>query len=202
MTYYEELALAATATTKEIRQAYRDLARLLHPDRQRDEKLRLVAECQMKRLNEVVAVLTDRNKRKQYDASLQTGRGGIPADRSAAIVAAAGPPEGGAQPSRFRRGVTGRWAWVFIAAAGLVSTLWYFTSATAAKPEARRPADPLAVSPLSLPPAKTLEQEAAAARSWESLRQKYRAQEQQLSKLQQELEGARAERDATLLEVA
>ena len=197
MTYYDELALAATATTKEIRQAYKNLARLLHPDQHHDEKLRLVAECQMKRLNEVVAVLTDLNKRKEYDAGLQAGCGGLRSDRSAAIVAMARLPDAGAGPARFRRLVTGNWVWILIAAVGLVGMLWYFDLATAARPEAKRRADPLAVSQLSLPPGPTPQQEAAAAaRTLESLRQKYRAQEQQLSKLQQELEGAHAERDA------
>jgi len=67
MDHYEELGLPRSASTDEIRQAYKSLARLLHPDQQQDENLRRVAECQMKRLNSVVDVLTDPALRRQYD---------------------------------------------------------------------------------------------------------------------------------------
>ena len=70
MNYYEELGLRQDAALEEIRQAYRVLARLLHPDSQPDARLKAMAECQMKRLNEILAVLTDSQKRRQYDESL------------------------------------------------------------------------------------------------------------------------------------
>ena len=70
MTYYEELGIRQDAALEEIRQAYRVLARLLHPDGQPDGPLKAMAECQMKRLNEIQAVLTDSQKRRQYDESL------------------------------------------------------------------------------------------------------------------------------------
>src|SRR5258707_14977477 len=72
MTYYEELSLAESASVEEIRQAYKTLARLLHPDQQSEEPLRKVAELQMTRLNEIVAVLTDPLRREQYDASIHS----------------------------------------------------------------------------------------------------------------------------------
>jgi len=40
MNYYEELGLRPSASAEEIRQAYRELARLLPPDQQREEGLR------------------------------------------------------------------------------------------------------------------------------------------------------------------
>ena len=70
MNYYEELGIRQDAALEEIRQAYRVLARLLHPDSQPDARLKAMAECQMKRLNEILAVLTDSQKRRQYDESL------------------------------------------------------------------------------------------------------------------------------------
>ena len=70
MTYYEELGLAPDATSEQIRRAYRNLARLLHPDQQADEDLRRLAEGQMKRLNAVHGTLTDPARKQEYDASL------------------------------------------------------------------------------------------------------------------------------------
>jgi curved DNA-binding protein CbpA len=77
MTYYEELGLTPTASTEAIRQAYKNVARLWHPDQFQDEKLREAAECQMKRLNHVVAVLTDPIERMHYDADVEAAKRGI-----------------------------------------------------------------------------------------------------------------------------
>jgi len=68
MNYYEELGISPGATLEEIRLAYKTLARLLHPDGQADERLKAMAECQMRRLNEVLATLADPEKRRAYDA--------------------------------------------------------------------------------------------------------------------------------------
>ncbi len=70
MDYYEELGVPRTAPVEDIRRAWRNLARLLHPDQQQDENLRFLAEKQMTRLNEVCAVLTDPVQRLRYDLSL------------------------------------------------------------------------------------------------------------------------------------
>ncbi len=78
MTYYEELGLAQNATAEEIHQAYRNLARLLHPDQQTDEALRRLAESQMKRINLIHEVLTNPAMRREYDASLRPERTGLP----------------------------------------------------------------------------------------------------------------------------
>ncbi len=71
MNYYEELGVTPSASAAEIRQAYKWLARLLHPDRQCDEQLRKVAELQMMRLNDMLAVLIDPPRRERYDASIR-----------------------------------------------------------------------------------------------------------------------------------
>lgn len=73
MNYYEELGLSTSASTGEIRQAYKSLARLLHPDRQSDAHLRRMADLQMTRLNHILAVLTDPVKRERYDIELDAG---------------------------------------------------------------------------------------------------------------------------------
>ena len=59
MTHYEELDVSPAATADEIRHSYKALARLLHPDQCADGGLKRLAELQMRRLNQVLAVLTD-----------------------------------------------------------------------------------------------------------------------------------------------
>jgi len=79
MNHYEELAVAQDASEAEIHQAYRALARLLHPDNQADPKLKSAAERQMVRLNEILTTLVDKHKRRQYDASLIGHKLALPA---------------------------------------------------------------------------------------------------------------------------
>lgn len=62
--YYKTLGVPRTATPAEIKKAYRRLARELHPDRHPDDK---TAERRFKEVNEAQEVLTDPNKRQQYD---------------------------------------------------------------------------------------------------------------------------------------
>src|SRR5687767_3943887 len=61
--YYAILGVPKTATQAEIKKAYRKLARELHPDTNKDPD----AEKRFKEANEAQAVLTDPEKRKQYD---------------------------------------------------------------------------------------------------------------------------------------
>jgi curved DNA-binding protein len=62
--YYATLGVPKTATQAEIKKAYRKLARELHPDTNKDPD----AERRFKDANEAHAVLSDAEKRKQYDA--------------------------------------------------------------------------------------------------------------------------------------
>ncbi len=93
MTYYEELGLTPQASAEEIREAYRTLARLLHPDQYQDQKLKRAAEGQMKRLNLIYAELSDPERRRRYDQSLSNlaacGWRGRIAPRAAHLAVAA-----------------------------------------------------------------------------------------------------------------
>src|SRR5436309_6481964 len=62
--YYSTLGVAKTATDKEIKQAYRKLARKHHPDVNPKDKS---AEAKFKGINEAYEVLGDPAKRKKYD---------------------------------------------------------------------------------------------------------------------------------------
>ena len=62
--YYHVLGVAKNASDEEIKKAYRKLAMKYHPDRNPNKK---EAEERFKEINEAYAVLSDKEKRKQYD---------------------------------------------------------------------------------------------------------------------------------------
>ena len=62
--YYKTLGVAKTATEKEIKQAFRKLARKLHPDVNPGDK---TTESRFKDVNEAYEVLGDPASRKKYD---------------------------------------------------------------------------------------------------------------------------------------
>ena len=68
--YYKILGVSESATTDEIRKAFQQLARKLHPDVNKEPD----AEERFKEVSEAYAVLSDPEKRKRYDAM----RSGMP----------------------------------------------------------------------------------------------------------------------------
>src|SRR6201997_2871217 len=77
--YYELLSVPRKATQKEIRQAYRKLARKYHPDLNPGDKS---AEEKFKQVQEAYDVISDAKKRQMYDQF------GFEAERRTAV-----PPE-------------------------------------------------------------------------------------------------------------
>ncbi len=62
--YYKILGVEKSADAKEIKKAYRRLARQFHPDMNPGDK---AAESRFKEINEAHEVLSDPEKRRKYD---------------------------------------------------------------------------------------------------------------------------------------
>ncbi|MBV8444395.1 MAG: DnaJ domain-containing protein, partial [Candidatus Dormibacteraeota bacterium] len=74
--YYEVLGVGRSATPEELKRAYRKLAMEYHPDRNNGDK---TAEERFKEIGEAYAVLSDPQKRQQYDMFGHSAQG-IPND--------------------------------------------------------------------------------------------------------------------------
>ena len=71
--YYEILGVSKNATEKEVKTAFRKLARKYHPDANKNNK---DAEEKFKEINEAYEVLGDQQKRKKYDTIGRNFSGG------------------------------------------------------------------------------------------------------------------------------
>ena len=69
--YYKILGVSKTATDEEIKKSYKQLAKKYHPDISKE----VGAEAKFKELSEAYAVLSDKQKRQQYDAYGKEGFG-------------------------------------------------------------------------------------------------------------------------------
>src|SRR5687768_13329978 len=79
--YYESLGVARTASADDIKQAYRQLAKQWHPDRNQGDPQ---AEERFKEISEAYSILIDAEKRRRYDRmghSAFGGEGGVGYER-------------------------------------------------------------------------------------------------------------------------
>ena len=70
MDYYEVLGVKKDSSAQDIKKAYRKLAMKYHPDRNKGDK---ESEEKFKKISEAYAVLSDPEKRKQYDTFGDSG---------------------------------------------------------------------------------------------------------------------------------
>jgi curved DNA-binding protein CbpA len=126
MSYYQDLGISPSASGDEIRDSYRTLVRLFHPDQHTDPGLKMAAEAQMRRFNEIYSVLSDAEKRRHYNMELAAA-----AERVAPIIIHAPRP----MPDRTRvPWGTVAWGSAVLASAGLI--LWLSNHEVAVNPPA------------------------------------------------------------------
>jgi curved DNA-binding protein CbpA len=117
LTHYDDLGLPGSASDEEIREAYLNLVRLLHPDSQRDPALKRFAENQMTRVSRAHAVLSDPERRRRYDRTLTSdGLEKIPE-----------PVDSKRSAGRWRARALITIGWLICAFAGVVGIGWYFS---------------------------------------------------------------------------
>ena len=107
-THYQVLGVRPTAPAPELRRSYRQLAYLLHPDRQAgatpaEQRL---AERRMREVNAAWTTLSDPTKRSEYDRSLAASRSSGSSTRTSAP--GAGAAAGGTTSARATGG-SGQW---------------------------------------------------------------------------------------------
>ena len=148
MDHYEELGLDRSASPDEIRLAYRRLVRLLHPDRCADERIRHLAELQMKRLNDVMALLTHPARRMHYDRALALNPSELALSR----------------PPVWNQSLRHRWFWPVAAGVALLALAAWLLLVSYAPP-ARPQAASIPMAPASKAPVRQVRPQKPRARA-------------------------------------
>ena len=108
--YYQVLGLAQGASTQQIREAHRQLARLLHPDRlgQATPAEQALAERRMREVNVAWTTLSDVGRRADYDRSLRAQRTSPSAGPSSGSGPGSSRAAGAGVDDTYRHPQTGR----------------------------------------------------------------------------------------------
>lgn len=175
MSYYDDLGVAQDATLEQIRDAYRTLVRLLHPDRHADPVLKLTADAQLRRINRSAEILLNPEQRRLYDAELASAN-----ERASPIIIRALP-----EPPRLQI-QWGTLAWGLAVVASVAMIFWLSSQGdTVTEPQKLTPAH-------DLPGAR----KQTVPRVWAV--QNESADEAKIQDLRRELSVTRAQRDEAL----
>jgi hypothetical protein len=137
LTHYDDLGLPASASGEEIREAYLNLVRLLHPDLSSEPSLKRFSENTLKRVSRAYAILSDPDRRQRYDAQLSASSD-EEAEEPVSVRRSAGR-------SRARAWIT--FGWLICAFAGIVGIGWYVSQ------QSDGPSEPSQVSAANPPAA-------------------------------------------------
>jgi hypothetical protein len=185
--YYEELGVDRGAAPEEIRDSFRALVRLLHPDHQRDENLKAIAERQLRKVNRIYAVLSDPERRRRYDATLENEY------RPPTIVF-------GPASAVKARELISRFVWIGAAVLGVAVVIWVATDSPSA-PVFSGP-ERVNASAGSAAPAATMTERADRVTDSPAVSAVQRASDsEEVSQLRAALRAARSERDEARLEL-
>ena len=208
MNYYQELGLSFSAAPEEIREAYRNLVRLLHPDQQQDPVLKELAGFQMKRINLIYEVLADPERRRRYDSGIASEN----VERQISRAIKTPPPA----PPSARQASAHKWdtvAWLATALVGIAGISWYVaqqsghdaastasSSALANITQAKEPAQvrPSPAPRAALPPLVKIEVPVRSPEDEKALTQRT----EQLTQAQNEILALKTEREKILEQLA
>jgi len=109
-THYQLLSVAPTASAAQIRSSYRQLAYLLHPDRQAgaNDAERRLAERRMREVNVAWTTLSDPSRRAEYDLTL-VGSAGAGASTRGPTGGSTSGPTAASSPGSTRKSDPAAW---------------------------------------------------------------------------------------------
>jgi hypothetical protein len=138
LSYYEDIGVSPKASPEQIREAYKLLVRLLHPDQHTDPALKRAAEGQMRRINQAYAALADPESRRRYDAELHAP----PPERPVSPPLVIRTPKAVVLGNQLR---TGLLIWIGAAILSLGALFWLSTQAQSPPAQGRVP--PITIAP-------------------------------------------------------
>jgi curved DNA-binding protein CbpA len=190
--YYEELGVERNAAPETIRDSFRALVRLLHPDQQTDEYLKSTAEKQLRKINRIYAVLSDPDKRRDYDELLA-----LPFVPPIAFTPV---------HNITAKALVTRMVWVGLAMLGVAIVIWVATDPPASPMFGSAPADRAPVTQKQAPQKSSQRQQQSQQLSktlpQPAARDVPEPQSDEIARLEDELRATRSERDEAKREIA
>lgn len=188
--YYEELGVERNAAPEAIRDSFRALVRLLHPDQQTDEHLKSIAEKQLRKVNRIYAVLSDPERRREYDEMLEEGL------RPPAVVFSA------PATNITAKALVTRMVWIGLAMLGVAIVIWLATDPPSGPVLGSAPVEHASSSPKQTPAASTQSSKPDVAPAARPASPVPASDAREIVQLKADLRAARMERDEAKRELA